>query len=146
METQNSEVTVQFPETNAEKALQLGWAPVEKLNNEVVGWRPADRRLGCDEVPAEIRAGLNFDTDRYLLARMRDLTRKRMILQPGITDGEVADCPALAENFENLAQWVSARPETLESPSRTSVAWLVATLAILGFLTAMLIVGIAISV
>lgn len=46
METQNSEVTVQFPETTSEKALQ------------------------SDEVPVEIWAGLNHDD---LLARLRDL-------------------------------------------------------------------------
>jgi hypothetical protein len=146
MEMQNTEVTIDLPERTAEKALQLGSGPLEKLNYEVAGWPAADRRLGSDEVPGVIRAELNADIDRDLLARMRDLTPKGMTLQPAITEEEVDDYPALMENVENFTHRVSARRGTLESPSRTSVAWVVASLAILGFLTAMLIVAIAISV
>ncbi len=62
----------------------------------------------------------------------------------------MADYLALAENFENHAQWVSARRGarrgTLKRPLRAIVAWVVATSAILGLLTAMLIVGISIAV
>ncbi len=143
METQNTEATVHLLETTAEKALQLGSAAVEKLNNGV-GWAAVHRSLGSDEVPKVIGAELNADIDRDLLARMRDLTRKRMTLQPAITDEEVADYQALAENFENFRQ--RPRQGTRESSPRGSVAWPVATLAILVFLTAMLILGIAISV
>ena len=99
-----------------------------------------------DEIPAIIRAELNTDIDRDLLTRMRHLARNKRLRQPVVTEEEMEDYLALAENFENYAQWVSARRGTLKRPSRTTVAWVVATSAILGFLTAMLIVGIAIAV
>jgi hypothetical protein len=100
-----------------------------------------------DEIPAVIRAELNADMDRELLARMRHLARKKRILQPDITDEEMSDYLAPAENYQNFPQWLSARRcSTLESPLRTGVAWVAATLAIVGFLTAMLIVAIAIAV
>jgi hypothetical protein len=76
METQNTEVTVHLPETTAEKALQFCSAPIEELNNEVVGLSAADRRLGSDEVAVVIRAEFNADIDRDLLARMRGLKQK----------------------------------------------------------------------
>jgi hypothetical protein len=75
------------------------------------------------------------------MARMGHLARKRRLRQPVITEEEMADYLALAENFENHAQWVSARRGTLKRPLRATVAWVVATSAILGLLTAMLIVG-----
>jgi hypothetical protein len=106
----------------------------------------ADRQAVPDEIPAIIRAELHADIDRDLLARMRHLARNKRMSQPVITEEEMADYLALAENFENYAQWVSARRGTLKHRLRTTVAWVVATSAILGFLTAMLIVGIAIAV
>jgi hypothetical protein len=105
-----------------------------------------DRRSVSDEIPAIIRAELNADIDRDLMARMGHLARKRRLRQPVITEEEMADYLALAENFENHAQWVSARRGTLKRPLRATVAWVVATSAILGLLTAMLIVGISIAV
>jgi hypothetical protein len=105
-----------------------------------------ERRPLSDEIPAVIRAELNADVDRDMLARMRDLARKRRMLQPDIAEEEMADYLALAENFENSTQWISARRGTLKRPLRTTVAWVVAISATLGFLTAMLIVGIAIAV
>jgi hypothetical protein len=105
-----------------------------------------DRPSSFDEIPALIRAELNADIDRDVLARMRHLARQRRTLWPDITDEEMADYLALAENFPNFARWLSARRGTLESPFGASTPWLVAALAIVGFLTAMLIVGIAITV
>jgi hypothetical protein len=99
-----------------------------------------------DEIPALVRADLNADIDRDVLARMRHLARQRRTLRPDITDEEMADYLALAENFPNFARWLGARRGTLESPLRASPPWIVVTLAIVGFLTAMLIVGIAITV
>ena len=46
----------------------------------------------------------------------------------------------------NIAQWLGARSATFESSFPTTLAWIVGTSVILGFLTAMLIVGIAITV
>jgi hypothetical protein len=105
-----------------------------------------ERRPLFDEIPAVIRAELNADVDRDMLARMRDLARKRRMLQPDIAEEEMADYLALAENFESFTQWISARRGALKRPLRTTVAWVAAISAILGFLTAMLIVGIAIAV
>ena len=90
--------------------------------------------------PAVIRAELNADIDRDMLAKMRDLARKRRMLQPDIAEEEMVDYLALAEHFENSTQWISARRATLKRPLRTTVAWVVAISATLGFLTAMLIV------
>ena len=41
--------------------------------------------------PAVIRAELNADIDRDMLARIRDLARKRRMLQPDIAEEEMAD-------------------------------------------------------
>jgi hypothetical protein len=67
-------------------------------------------------------------------------------LEGGIADVQVADHPVLIRNFENRAQSMSAHRTTHHSRTGRSVAWVVATLAILGLLTAMLMAGIAISV
>src|SRR5215469_13182218 len=63
----------------------------------------------------------------------------------GITDEQVADHPALTRTFKNSHR-VSARRITRKSTSRTSFLWALATLAILGLLTTVLMMGIAISV
>jgi hypothetical protein len=104
------------------------------------------RPFVSDKIPAAMRSELNADADRDLLARLRDLARKKRMMQPDITDEEMADYLALAEDFQNFEQWLSARRRTFDSPLRTSAAWAAATVAILGFLTAMLIVAIAIAV
>ncbi len=108
--------------------------------------RDGRQRAGGDPLRSRQQSGrrLNTDIDRELLARMRDPTHQRMIRQPGTADEEAPDSPALAEKVENFTQRASARRGT--RPSRTSVAWVVATLALLGFFTAMLIAGTAISV
>jgi hypothetical protein len=46
----------------------------------------------------------------------------------------------------NIAQWLGACGDTFESSLPTTLAWIVGTSVILGFLTAMLIVAIAITV
>jgi len=105
-----------------------------------------NRPYVSDEIPAAIRTELNADMDRDLLTRMRELARKKRALQPDITDDEMADYLALAENFKTLRHWLVARRSALQSPVRASVAWVTATVIILGFLTAMVIVAIAIVV
>ncbi len=98
-----------------------------------------------DEIPTPIRQELNADRDHDLLVRMRDLARKKRMRQPHITDEEMADYLALAENYQNFAQWLSARAGALQKPPRSSVAWIAVTVVTVGFLTAMLIVAIAIA-
>ena len=58
METQNSEVRVNFSETMAEKKPTSRFSRPEKLNYSVPGWPSANRGFGCDEVPTVTRARL----------------------------------------------------------------------------------------
>jgi hypothetical protein len=99
-----------------------------------------------DEIPAVIRTELNAYSDRDMMVRMRHLARKKRMRQPDITDEEMADYLALAEGFQNFAQWVSARRLKLQTPIRTTAGWATAIAFILGLLTAMLIAAIAITV
>ncbi len=105
-----------------------------------------EERFPSDEIPAIIRAELNADVDREVLARMRHLAWKKRIAQPEITDEEMADYLALAENCANFTQWLSVRRGKGEPRLRTGAAWAVAALAVLGVLTAMLIIAIAVAV
>ena len=102
-------------------------------------------RTVSDDIPAAIRAELNAETDREVLERMRYLAQKKRMRQPDITDEQMADYLALAENYTNFAQWRSARHQP-KPAARKNLAWAFATLAILGILTATLIVTIAILV
>jgi hypothetical protein len=98
-----------------------------------------------DEIPEVFRTELNAELDRDVLVRMRDLARRKRTLRPDISDDEMADYLALAENFPNFAQWVRAR-RLSQSPARATASWVAATAIILGVLTAMLIMAIAITV
>ena len=62
-------------------------------------------------VPAAIRAELNADTDRDVLIRMRHLARKKRMRKPEITDEEMADYLALAENCANFEHWFEGQTE-----------------------------------
>ena len=100
-----------------------------------------------DEIPAIVRAELNADRDRDVLVRMQHLARKKRMHQPDITDEEMADYLALAENRENFEQWLRFRRAAADpGPSGSAIAWVLGTLAIVGVLTAGLIAAIAISV
>ncbi len=100
-----------------------------------------------EELPAKIRAELNADSDRDVIDRMRHLARKKRMRQPDITEEQLADYLALAENCENFEQWLKFRRGAAEpGRSRSALAWMLGTLAILGVLTAGLIAAIAISV
>jgi hypothetical protein len=144
METQNTEVSFHFLEMGAEGALQEGRALVERLNRHALGGTAADRRLRSHEVPPLIRTDHNTEIERELLASIHDSKRKRRLWQLPATDE--ARNPALTQAFGSLAQRLRARRFTLQRPTRTSVAWVVVILAIVCVLTAMLIMGIAISV
>jgi len=99
-----------------------------------------------DEIPPVIRTQLNADMDRELIVRMQDLARKRRRLQPDITDDEMADYLALAENFQNVAHWGTARHSTFQGSIRAGTGWAMAIAIVLGVLTAVLIAAIAITV
>jgi len=106
-----------------------------------------ERESSYDEIPAIIRTELNADSDRDVLVRMRHLARKKRMRQPDITDEQMADYLALAENCANFEQWLKSRRGAAEPrPSRGSIAWAMGTLAIVGLLTTGLIMAIAISV
>lgn len=100
-----------------------------------------------DDIPGLIRAELNADSDREVMVRMQHLARKKRMSRPDITDEEMADYLALAENCENFEQWLKFRRGAMEpGPSRSVIAWVLGTLAIVAVLTAGLIATIAISV
>ena len=99
-----------------------------------------------DGIPAVIRTELNAYSDRDMMVRMRHLARKKRMRQPDITDEEMADYLALAEGFQNFAQWMSARRSKLQTPVRANTWWATAIAIILGLLTAMFMAAIAITV
>jgi hypothetical protein len=99
-----------------------------------------------DEIPALIRQELNADSDHDLLVRMRHLARKKRLRQPDITSEQMADYLALAENYQNFAQWRSARAGSIQKPAPASVAWIAVTAVAVGLLTAMMIIAIAVTV
>ena len=99
-----------------------------------------------DDIPAVIQTELDGDMDRDTMVRMRYLARKKRMLRPDITDDEMADYLALSENFQNFEHWISARRSTTQALGRPINGFLAVTALILGLLTAMLIVAIAITV
>lgn len=94
-----------------------------------------------DGIPRVIEGDLNPDIERDMLARMSDPARKRSMLRPNITEKEMAEYVALAEEFEDFTHWISG-----SGSSHTNMPWIAAISVIVGFLTAMLIVAIAITV
>jgi hypothetical protein len=105
------------------------------------------RRYNGHLVPAAIRAELNADTDRDILIRMRHLARKKRMRRPEITDEEMADYLALAENCPNFEHWLKVRRSATEHrASRGIFIWLLSTVAIIGLLATGLIAAIAVSV
>jgi hypothetical protein len=141
-ETQSAANTADFPKDAAEKAPGLLRATVEKLIDLLAGWRALDRLLVFDEMPVVIPPQLKADFDGALPPGTCDQVSKKILLQRDVAEPETADHPASAKG-ENFEQWVSSHPD---ATLRIITAWLLAVLAVLGFLTLMLIVGIAISV
>ncbi len=141
METHNTDVTI-VPFKTTPKEPYISALP-QNLSKHVGGSTAADRREESVEAAA---AGLHANIDLDLLPRMYNVTRQRKIRVPGAADEEAIDHPALTKNFENIAPHMRVRGFRFERPARSSAAWLVAILVILGVLTAMLIMGIAISV
>ncbi len=77
-----------------------------------------------------LNADHNTYIDRELLVTVHDRKHKGRGLQPRTTDNELTLRPAATQAFGNVS----------------SAAWVAAILAIVGVLTAMLMIGIAISV
>jgi hypothetical protein len=103
-------------------------------------------RSSYNDIPALVRAELNADSDRHVLVRMQHLAQKKRASRPEITDEEMADYLALAENYENFDQWLKSRRGPAFTASRGTVAWVLGTLAILALLTTGLIAAIAVTV
>jgi hypothetical protein len=97
------------------------------------------------EVPAKIRAELDFDADHEVLVRM-DLAHKKRMLRPNVTDQELADYLALVENCDDFDRWLKFRRGAPVSRSYATIAWLVGTFAIIALLTTGLMTAIAVSV
>jgi hypothetical protein len=98
------------------------------------------------DIPDMVRAELNADTDRDVLVRMRHLARKKRMRQPNITDEEMADYLALAENHKNFKEWLQfRRDETAPIAFSGPITWFVGVLTVVGLLTAGLIAAIAVS-
>jgi hypothetical protein len=105
----------------------------------------SELRSHYDDIPAVIRAELNADTDRDVLVRMRHLARKKRMRQPDITDEEMADYLALAENQKNFKEWLRFRRGQTAPQASSTITWFVGVLAVVGLLTAGLIAAIAVS-
>lgn len=99
-----------------------------------------------DDIPAVIQIELDGDMDRDTIVRMRYLARKKRLSRPDITDDEMADYLALAENSRNFEQWISTRRSQPKAAVRPIYKFLAVTAVILGLLTAMLVMAIAITV
>jgi hypothetical protein len=95
-----------------------------------------------DEIPEVMRRELNADRDRDVLVRMRHLAGKKRMRQPDLSDEAMADYLALAENFQNCAQWLNARHGGFNAPSSSGGIWIALAIAAIGFLTAILILSI----
>jgi hypothetical protein len=99
------------------------------------------------EVPAKIRAELNCDADHDVLVRMEDLAHKKRMLWPDVTDQELADYLALAENCDDFDRWLKfRRGAPVSRRSYATIAWLLGTFAIIALLATGLIAAIAVSV
>jgi hypothetical protein len=104
------------------------------------------RPHGYDEIPAVIRTELNVHRDRDVIVRMQDLARKKRMRHPDITDHEMADYLALAENFQNFEQWISTRRSSSQATGRARIRSAMAIAVAIGLLAATVILGIAITV
>lgn len=113
----------------------------------IVAGQVDDPKPPYGEVPTKIRAELNAYTDRDVLVRMEDLARRRRMLRPDVTDEELADYLALAENCDNFEQWLKfRRGAAVSGRSRGTIVWVLGTLAIVALLATGLLTAIALSV
>ncbi len=145
METQNTEGMGYFPETETttERSLSSRSTPPEKLNKGVSGWPAVQRQLGSDEFTAVTRAERKRCTYHGLPLKTRSSTRKRTTLNPSAVDEDGAvDSPPSVD----ISPLFLMSPYPITVATHGSIGWAVATLAIIVFLTAMLMVAIAISV
>ena len=72
----------------------------------------------------KIRARLNSDKDHDVLVRMEVLAHKKRMLLLDITDRELADYLALAENCDDFDRWLRFRRDApVSGRSYTAIAW-----------------------
>jgi hypothetical protein len=124
-------------------SMRRAFVSAETFNS--AAWIAGEPRIS-DDIPAVIQSELNREMDRDTMERMRYLARKKRMLRPDITDDEMADYLALAENFQNFEDWISARRSTTQASVYPVNGFLAVIAVIFGLLTAMLIAAIAISV
>jgi hypothetical protein len=143
VETQNAEMAVYFPELSPEQSSASSFDPAEKWNNRIVGSATVQRPLGRYEDPTVTRAELKRRNHSDMPVKTRLAARKRMTLNPGAgNEYRAVNSPPLAD--PSLLFLTSPYPITVATHG--SLGWALATLVIIVFLAAMLMVGIAISV
>jgi len=122
-------------------------APIENPRDRIAGWTAAGTQLGSGEICSSLTtADFNTTIEPDFLARMHDLTCRRVVQHPGTADEAAALYPRPMRNFRNLSKTRRSSRFARKRGSRTSVAWLAMVLAILGVLMAMLMMGFAVSV
>ena len=143
METQNAEMTVFFPEIGSKQSPASRSNPAEKLNNRKVGSLTVQRPLGRYEAPTVTRAELKRRNHSDMPVKTRLATRKSMTLNPGGANeyGAVNSPPLVDPSVLFLTS-----PYPITVATHGSLGWALATLVIIVFLAATLMVGIAISV
>jgi hypothetical protein len=143
MEIQNTDVTIVASKRTPKRALPPSSAMPENLNNYVMGRTAGD---GQQNPFRGAVADLDAEIDLDLLAWMQHLTRQKTVRMPGAAEKEAAGCPAPTKNLRNIAPRVRVRRSGFGRPMWSSTAWVIAILAVLAFLTLMLMMGIAVSV
>lgn len=145
METQHFDVTLPLLQTSAKSAPQPCYAVVRRRNRYAARSRRAERRARSDEARTSSGAAYGMETHRKLSIRRHNPKHKFSAAQPAIRDEDVAHHPVPARSFGHLARPRTGSRITLRR-SLTSVGWVATILTIVGILTAMLIMAIAVSV
>jgi len=146
METQYIDVIYPFLQMSAEAAPQQSYAVVGRRKLYAARSTQGDRRTRRDDAPMIIRADHPTETDREFTIRRHNPNRRLRALQLPASDEEVAHHRELTRSFGCLAQQRTRSRLARQRPVLTSFAWVAAILAIVGVLTGMLILGIAVSV
>jgi len=143
VETQNAQMTGYFPEIGPEQTPASRFCPAEKLNNRIVGSPTVQRPLGFYAAPTVTRAELNRRNHHAVQARTRFPTRKSVMLNPSAAEeAKAVDSSPLAD----ISPLFLMGPYPITVATHGSLGWALATLVMIVFLAAMLMVGIAISV
>src|SRR5215469_12917435 len=130
-------MTGYFPEIGPEQTPASRFCPAEKLNNRIVGSPTVQRPLGFYAAPTVTRAEFNRRNHHAVQARTRFPTRKRMRLNPSAADEDEANSPRLAD----ISPLFLTSPYPITVATHGSLGWALATLVIIVFLAAMLMVS-----